>query len=154
MAAVSQAPAVAEPKGIGGWLILPVIITLVSPLMTAYAAYAAFQDAVVLLNAAVARALAAFIVFAFLYNFGLMTTWTFAAVLLFRHKRPYPRLFVVLLVVALIGKVVDLVVAVMAFDVMIDSSDIRSAGWYAVQLAILGPYMRKSVRVKNTFVQD
>jgi uncharacterized protein DUF2569 len=152
MAAVSQTPAVAEPKGIGGWLILPTIITLMSPLMTAYAAHAAFQDAVVLLNAVISTALTAFIVFVFLYNFGLMTTWIFAAVLLFRRKWPYPRLFVALLVITLIGKVVDLVVAVMAFDVTIDSSDIRSAGWYAIQLAILGPYMRKSVRVKNTFV--
>ena len=151
MAEVSQAPAVTEPKGIGGWLILPVIGTLLSPLITAYAA---FQDAVVLLNASVPTALAAFIVIEFVYNFGLMTAWIFAAVLLFRHKWLYPRLFLALLVITLIGTVLDLVVAAMAFDVTIDSSDIRSAGRSAIQLAIWGPYMHKSVRVKNTFVED
>lgn len=147
MAEVPQAPAVAEPKGIGGWLILPVIITLVWPLMTAY-------DAVVLLNAAVSTALTAFIVVEFLYNFGLVIAWIFAAVLLFRHKRLYPRLFVALLVITLIGTVLDLIVAAMAYDVTIDSNDIRSAGRSAILLAILGPYMHKSVRVKNTFVAD
>ena len=50
MAEVSQAPTVMEPKGIGGWLILPVIGTILSALM---AVYAAFQDAVVLLNSSV-----------------------------------------------------------------------------------------------------
>jgi hypothetical protein len=147
MAEVPQAPAVAEPKGIGGWLILPVIITLVWPLMTAY-------DAVVLLNAAVSTALTVFIVVEFLYNFGLVIAWIFAAVLLFRHKRLYPRLFVALLVITLIGTVLDLIVAAMAYDVTIDSNDIRSAGRSAILLAILGPYMHKSVRVKNTFVAD
>ena len=59
-----------------------------------------------------------------------------------------------LLVVTLIGTVLDLAVAALAFDVTIDSSDIRSAVRSAVQLAIWGPYMHKSVRVKNTFVAD
>jgi Protein of unknown function (DUF2569) len=149
MVEVSQAPAVAEPKGIAGWLILPVIVTLLLPLTNAYAAY---QDVVVLLNATLPTALAVFIVIEFLYNFCLMTSWIFAAVLLFRHKQLYPRLFVVLLVIALIGTVLSLVIAATAFDVTIESGDIRSAGWYAIQLAILAPYMHKSVRVKNTFV--
>jgi len=151
MAEVPQAPAMAEPKGIDGWLILPVIITLLSPLTNAYAA---FQDVVVLLNASLPTALAVFIVVELLYNFGLMTAWIFAAVLLFRHKRFYPRLFVALLVITLIGIVLDLAVATTAFDVTIDSSDIRSAGRSAILLAIWGPYMHKSVRVKNTFVAD
>jgi len=147
MAEVSQAPAVAEPKGIGGWLILPVIITLVWPLMTAY-------DAVVLLNAAVSTALAVFIVVEFLYNFGLVIAWIFAAVLLFRHKRLYPRLFVALLVIMLIGTVLDFVVTAALFDMKLDSSDVRSAVRSVILLTIWGPYMHKSVRVKNTFVED
>jgi len=151
MAEISQAPAVAEPRGIGGWLILPVIGTLLSPLITAYAA---FQDAVVLLNASVSTALAAFIVVEFLYNFGLVIAWIFAAVLLFRHKRLYPRFFVALLVIMFIGTVLDLAVTAMAFDVTIDSSDVRSTLRFVIGLAIWGPYMYKSERVKNTFVED
>jgi hypothetical protein len=151
MAEVSQAPAVAEPKGIGGWLILPVIGTLLSPLVTAYAAY---QDVVVLLNASVSTSLAVFIAVEFLYNFGLVIAWIFAAVLLFRHKRLYPRFFVALLVVTLIGTVLDLAVATMAFDIKLDSSDVRSTVRSVIGLAIWGPYMYKSVRVKNTFVED
>jgi hypothetical protein len=154
MAEVSQAPAVPEPKGIAGWLILPVIITLLSPLMTAYAAFAAFQDIVVLLNAWLSTALAAFIVVRCLYNFGLVIAWIFAAVLLFKHKRLYPRFFVALLAIMLIGKVLDLAVTAMAFDIKVDSSDVRSTLWFAIGLAIWGPYMYKSERVKNTFVED
>jgi len=59
-----------------------------------------------------------------------------------------------LLVITLIGTVLDLAVAATAFNVTIDSSDIRSAGRSAILLAIWGPYMHKSVRVKNTFVAD
>ena len=151
MAEVSQAPAMAEPKGIGGWLILPVIGTVLSPLMTGYAA---FQDAVVLLNASVSTALTVFIVIEFLYNFGLVIAWIFAAVLLFRHKRLYPRMFVALLVITLVGTVLDLVVAVAVFDIRLDSSDVRSAVRSVVGLAIWGPYMYKSKRVQNTFVVD
>jgi hypothetical protein len=154
MAEVPHAPAMAEPQGIGGWLILPVIGTLLLPLMTAYAAFAAFQDVVVLLNASVSTALAAFIVVEFLYNFGLVIAWIFAAVLLFRHKRLYPRMFVALLVITLVGTALDLAVAAMAFDIKLDSSDVRSTVRSVVGLAIWGPYMHKSVRVKNTFVVD
>jgi Protein of unknown function (DUF2569) len=152
MAEVSQAPAMVEPKGIGGWLILPVIGTVLSPLITAHAAY---EDAAVLLNnSALSTGLAAFIIAEFVYNFGLMAAWIFAAVLLFRHKRLYPRLFVALLVITLIGTVLDLVVAAAVFDTKLDSSDIRSVVRSVVGLAIWGPYMHKSVRVKNTFVAD
>jgi hypothetical protein len=154
MAEVPQAPAVAEPQGIGGWLILPAIGTLLSPLIAAYAAYAAFQDAIVLLNASLSTALAAFIVVKFLYNFGLVVAWIFAAVLLFTHKRLYPRFFVALLVIMLIGRVLDLAVTPMAFDIKLDSSDVRSTLRCVIGLAIWGPYMYKSVRVKNTFVAD
>src|SRR5262245_8821043 len=115
MAEVSQAPAVAEPRGIGGWLILPVIITLALPLMTAYAAFVTFQDIVVLLNASLSTPLAAFIVVKCLYNFGLMIAWIFAAVLLFRHKRLYPRFFVALLVVVVIATVMNCAALAMFF---------------------------------------
>ena len=40
------------------------------------------------------------------------------------------------------------------FDIKVDSSDVRSTLWFAIGLAIWGPYMYKSERVKNTFVED
>jgi hypothetical protein len=149
MADVSHA--VAGPKGIGGWLILPLIGTLLSPLVTAYGA---FQGAVVLLNNSVSTGLAIFIVVEFAYNCGVIIAWIFAAVLLFRHKRLYPRLFVALLVITFIGTVLDLAVAAAVFDIPLDSSDVRSVGRSLVGLAIWGPYMYQSKRVQNTFVED
>jgi hypothetical protein len=66
----------------------------------------------------------------------------------------YPRLFVALLVITLIGTVLDLAVAATAFDIKLDSSDVRSAVRSVIGLAIWGPYMHKSERVQNTFVVD
>jgi hypothetical protein len=151
MTELPQAPAMMEPQGIGGWLILPVIGTLLLPLIMAYAA---FQDAVDLLKASLSTAPAAFIAVRFLCNFSLGIAWIFAVVLLFRHKRWYPRFFVGLLAIMLIEKVLDLAVTAMAFDIRLDSSDVRSTLRFAIGLAIWGPYMHKSVRVKNTFVAD
>src|SRR5262245_13091331 len=119
MTEVPQAPVMMEPQGIGGWLILPVIGTLLLPLIMAYAA---FQDAVDLLNASLSTASATFIAVRFLCNFGLVIAWIFAVVLLFRHKRLYPRFFVTLLAIMFIEKVLDLAVAAMAFDIKLDSS--------------------------------
>jgi len=106
--------------------------------MTAYAALAAFQDVVVLLNASLLTALVAFIVVKCLYNFGLVIAWIFAAVLLFTHKRLYPRFFVALLVIMFIGTVLDLAVTAMAFDVTIDSSDVRSTLRFVIGAGDLG----------------
>jgi hypothetical protein len=144
--------AIAGPKGIAGWLILPVIGTLVSPLTTGYAA---FQNVAVFVNgSSLSTVLAVFIFVEFLFNFSLMAAWIFAAIMLFRHKRLYPRLFVALVVITLIGAVLDLAVAALAFDVAIDGKDVAGVVQAVFHLAIWGPYMYMSKRIKNTFVVD
>jgi len=151
MAYVAEAT-LAGPKGIAGWLILPVIATLVSPFTTGYAA---FQNVAVFMNgSSVSTAVAGFIYGEFLFNFSLMAAWIYAAIMLFRHKRLYPRLFVALIVITLIGTVLDLAVAALAFDVTIDGKDVAGVVRAVFQLAIWGPYMYMSKRIKNTFVVD
>src|SRR3954453_17432059 len=148
MAYVAE-PTVAGPKGIAGLLILPVIATLVSPLMTGYAA---FQNVAVFVNGpSLSSALTVFIFVEVLFNFSLMAAWIFAAIMLFRHKRLYPRLFVALIVITLIGTVLDLAVAALAFDATIDGKDLAGVVRAVFQLAIWGPYMYMSKRIKNTF---
>ena len=73
---------------------------------------------------------------------------------LFQHKRSYPKLYVSLLVITLVGVVIDVAVAAAFFDAPVETDDIRQIARTAIALAIWGPYMFKSKRVKNTFVVD
>ena len=137
------------PKGIGGWLILPTIGTVLSPFLMAFSAY---QSAAAL-GSHLSFGLQFFIVLEALFNGGLTIAWIVAAVALFKHKRIYPRLFVAILAVTLVGTVLDLAVAVSLFNADVDANDVRGIVRSVIGLAIWGPYMFVSKRVKNTFVE-
>jgi hypothetical protein len=139
-----------EPKGIGGWLILPMLGTLISPLLTLYGAYASASA----ITSSLSGTLIFFIVIEVLFNLGLAVGWIVAAVDLFRHKRRFPKLYVGLLIVTLVGVVIDLAVAALLFSSSVDASDVKQVVRTVIQLAIWGPYMAKSTRVKNTFVEE
>lgn len=139
-----------EPKGIGGWLILPVIGTVLSPFVMAYWTF----QSVTALDESLSTGLLAFIVIESVFNFGLMIAWIVAAVQLFRYKRMYPRLFVALLAITLVGTLLDVAVAAAIFDISVDANDAKGLARSAIGLAIWGPYMFKSKRVENTFVED
>ena len=146
----TAAPATDGPKGIGGWLILPTIGMVISPFVMAFWTY---QTATAL-SGALSTGLNAFIALEALFNFSLMVAWIVAIVQLFKHKRTFPKLFVTILVVTLIGTVLDLVVAASVFNMSVDAGDIRGLARSVIGLAIWGPYMYVSKRVKNTFVVD
>src|SRR4029453_12624329 len=105
------------PEGGGGWLILPPIGTVISPFAMAWWTY---QTATAL-SSPVTTGMKAFIGFEALFNFALMIACIVAIVLLFKHKRTFPKLFVTILVVTLVGTVLDLVVAKSVFDIDIDA---------------------------------
>src|SRR5262249_40298156 len=137
------------PKGIGGWLILPTIGTVLSPFLMAFSTY---QSATAL-SSSLSSGLQFFIVLEALFNGALTLAWVYAAFALFSHKRIYPRLFVIILAVTLVGTVLDLAVAVSLFNADVDANDIRGVVRSVIGLAIWGPYMFVSKRVKNTFVE-
>ena len=136
------------PKGIGGWLILPTIGTVLSPFAMAYWTFETGRA----LSPSLAPSLLTFIAIETAFNFALMVAWIVAIVLLFKHKRAYPKLFVALLAIGLVGTAVDLVVAVAAFDVRVDANDVKGLVRSVIGLAIWVPYMFISKRVRNTFV--
>ena len=148
--AAAAAPATDGPKGIGGWLILPTIGTVISPFVMAFWT---FQTAAALASP-LTPGMKAFIGLEALFNFALMVAWIVAIVLLFKHKRAFPKLFVTILVVTLVGTVLDLMVAASVFKIGIDASDIGGLARSVIGIAIWGPYMFVSKRVKNTFVVD
>lgn len=151
MSTVSDAASAAlppGPRGIGGWLILPTIGTVLTPLFTAWAAY---QTAAVY-STALAPNLQFFVLAELVFNVGLTIGWIVAIVGLFQHRRFYPRLYVTLCVVSFVGLVADLAVAGMLFGTPMDADDARNLARTIIALVVWGPYMFLSKRVRNTFV--
>src|SRR5215813_14068891 len=137
------------PKGIGGRLILPAIGTVISPFLMAFWTW----QSLIALTAPVNTSLLVFIAVEALFNLALLIGWIVAVFLLFKHKRAYPQFYAALLAVSVVGGLIDIGV-VSLFDFEIDPNDIRGIVRTVIGLAIWGPYMFKSKRVRNTFVVD
>ena len=146
----TAAPA-AEPNGIGGWLIFPMLGTLFSPVLNAFGLYQNI-DALLKHSHQMPALWTYFVSGEAICTLAILVGWIIAAFMLFQHRRPFPRLFVLLLAATLILNVIDTVGAVALFGQSVDASAIRDIGRPIVALAIWGPYMYVSQRVKNTFV--
>jgi Protein of unknown function (DUF2569) len=143
-------PVAEGPKGIGGWLILPAVGTVASPFVMAYSAFQSGSA----WNSSPSTDITIFIAMETLFNLGLMVAWTVAVFQLFNHKRSYPKSFVALFAILLVGTLLDAYIATTIFDLSLDSSDVRGMVRTGLGLAIWGPYMFNSKRVRNTFVED
>ena len=80
-----------------------------------------------------------------------MIAWIVAAILLFKHKRPFPNFFIVLLLIQCLGNSIIMVIAVGVFNTTPVAEDYRDLIGPFIVLAIWAPYMTKSKRVRNTF---
>jgi hypothetical protein len=145
--APAQAPA--GPKGLGGWLILPLIGTCLSPW---FVAWSAIQSIGLLSTPGIADDLRAFILAEIVANALLALLWLAALVLMFMRKRAYPRLFIAATVATFLLVAGDLLIAAVVFNLPPDASDIKSLARSLVGCAIWVPYMLVSKRVANTFV--
>jgi Protein of unknown function (DUF2569) len=139
-----------EPRGIGGWLILPMLGTIVSPLF----ALLAIVETIPAFENELPSGLQAFVIGEILFNFGLMVGWIVAAVRLFKHKRSFPSLFITMLVVSFVGSLVDAGIATSVYGTQLGTDDYRTLVRGLVSLLIWAPYMAKSKRVRNTFVES
>ncbi len=83
----------AEPQGIGGWLIFPMLATITSPM---FSAVGLFQniDALVKYRHAQTAAWSHLVIGEIVFTLAIIAGWIFAAVMLFKHKRIFPALFV------------------------------------------------------------
>jgi len=143
-----------EPKGIAGWLILPALGTFLSPLVAAYGALEIVSD---LSNTSISTlppGIVPFVVAEAIFNLGLMAGGIVAIVRMLKHKRSYPRLYVNLLIVTVVGSLGDLAIAAALLDSQFGPEQVKPLIRAAIALAIWGPYMFKSKRVRNTFVED
>jgi Protein of unknown function (DUF2569) len=142
---------VLQPSGIGGWLLLPALETLVTPF---FLSKTAFDVAESLLTFEIPDpALKALIVVETIANLAFCLAWLYAFFLLCKRRAQYPPLFIILSVALLGFVILDLTVANVAFKVAIEPGDVRDLVRGIVSCAVWVPYMALSRRVRNTFVK-
>lgn len=154
-------PAIATdgPVGIGGWLILPIIGLMVTPLRGVFhiASYAElFQSRQLLTDGQFA-----FIALEFLGNLVILLVLPIILlVLLFRKSASFARVFVAWAAGGLAFIVLDVIAAKILFgdvlaannQTLLDVETIGELARSAITAAVWIPYMRLSRRVTNTFV--
>ena len=140
----------AQPRGIGGWLILPALGTVLSPIRLAleiYGSVAALQLHV----APDERALRLFVAAELVVNVGLLVGWVYAVVLLVGRRRSFPVTFNALLLLAFAFTLIDVLVAQFGFNARLTWEEFMPAAANALACVIWVPYMLSSARVRNTF---
>lgn len=139
------------PKGIGGWLVLPAIGTVIAPFVLAFGAKDVFS---VLPQMALFEDKLKAVISAEVIANAVLIAWALWTIyLLFKHKRQFPRAFCYLFIGALALSVFDLAAAAAMFGSTPSPNDIRDIGRTVVSCLVWVPYMLISKRVKNTFVQ-
>lgn len=149
------------PRGIGGWLILPTIGLVLSPLRMGFQFFTDLlpvfaSDTWRQLNDA-SRAghqpmlptliVAELVANVAMFAFTLVLIWLF-----FRKSRRTPRLFVIWLILLLVVQVVDTTL-ISSLGLPIDKDSVRDIVRSLVATAIWVPYFLVSKRVRNTFVE-
>jgi hypothetical protein len=158
---MSSDAVVAQKKpvsGIGGWLLLPMLGLIGSPIVQGVE-FVSLGDTLNLLPQ-LSSAQAVLLVAELVGNFVLaLVAPIYLLVLMLQKRRSFPRLFVMLMVANAVFVALDLLLAYLAFKSAYDTGTpfwdretVRSVVGSVAGLAIWVPYMRASVRVQNTFV--
>jgi hypothetical protein len=147
------------PKGIGGWLILPLLGLVISPFAGAFGVWQTVNETFPILNqllpsqgAFVVGETIALVVLQVLIPPVLL-------ILMFRQSRHFPRFYVALLLVLGVYTVIDLSIAWWLFEDFYQSTGtpfwdretIRALTQAIIGVMIWIPYMMRSRRVRNTF---
>ena len=155
---------VKNPKGLGGWLIWPTIIVVLSPLSLLASVIGIFQD-----HAEAIEGLAPFmeqsLSFTLYYygnillEIGLLAFSLFLLVFYFQKKKRAPHLFIGLILFYITLNMIDLL-AWASFDSLFGDTIqfVTQSGLSLLHTCITAmiwiPYFRLSIRVKNTFVNE
>jgi hypothetical protein len=139
-----------QPTGIGGWLVLPVLITLLTPLRLLVPLIQSSQSLpqVVALSAPPMKV---YLLGESLVIVGLVLGWAYTAIILFERRRSFPATFNTLLVATLAYSSLVLVLALFGIGGPVQRNNIGAVISGALACAIWIPYMQQSVRVRNTF---
>jgi hypothetical protein len=152
-----------EPRGIGGWLILPAIGIVLTPIALTVGI---ITDILPVFGADVWPVLTTpgspayhplwkpLIIFELVADLLLVAVSIYLLVLFFGKKRRLPKVMIAWLVAMVVVQVVDMLLAMQipaAADTT-ESSDYRDLIRSVIACAIWAPYFAVSRRVKNTFV--
>jgi hypothetical protein len=148
-----------EPVGIGGWLILPIIGILLTPLraLSLIGTYSEMSEAMPYLS----TAQKVFVTIEILVNAVFMVIAPIVLlILLFKRMALFPRVFIIWGLANIAFLVLDLIGAQALFgEVMaqtgtplFDAETVKEFGRGIVLSLVWVPYMALSRRVKNTFV--
>ena len=147
------------PVGLGGWLILPIIALIVTPLRGVFH-LASYSDLLGSMKSLTAGQ-SGFLVIEFIGNLAvLLILPIILIVLLLGKSTSFPRLFIAWAAVGLAFIVLDIAAAQIFFgDVLaatgqelLDAETMKELFRSIITAAIWIPYMRVSRRVSNTFV--
>lgn len=156
----AQPPPRDGPEGIGGWLILPMIGLIGTPIRAIFqlSQMASVWDNLQYLTAAQT----AFIFIEAIGNVFIIIAFPiFLLVLFFNRKQSFPRFYVIWAIAEVAFTIADLIAAKILFGDVFEASGTElmdSDTWQdllrgLVLVAIWVPYMLNSRRVRNTFIQ-
>lgn len=147
------------PSGIGGWLILPILGMVATPLRGIFH-LASYGEMLQLMDQLTSGQIT-FIVVEFIGNaIVLLVMPIVLLVLLFRKSASFPRWFIVWAAVGLVFVILDLITAQVLFGEilaaanlpLLDTDTMREIARSIITAVVWIPYMRVSRRVANTFV--
>jgi hypothetical protein len=152
-------PQSVEPKGIGGWLILPVLGTILSPLYMLYSVLqlaASFSraggGALTEILATLSQSTKVYVFLELGINIAMWVGWIIAIVYAFRHKKAYPGLFVFLVAVTLVGTLLDLYISTEVFNMPFNENDAKNIARPLLSLIIWGA-VHVSVQASTEYIR-
>ena len=116
--AVSAAPQQAIPVGIKGWLILPAIGTILSPIYLSISVFKMVPtlEKIWAAKATLSTGLLAFVAVETVLNIAFIVGWLAAVLLLTQKSRYYPKTYVVLMCGMVVFLLIEMIVSASAYN--------------------------------------
>jgi hypothetical protein len=144
-------PARREPKGIGGWLLLPVLGLIITPFKLGAGAIEVIQ-ALYGLPATVDLSLKLVIIGETVAHIAMFALAIYTLSKLKNKQRTFPKTYITLFAANFVVSIVDLLVVYVLLGVVTEFKEMKDLAATGFALVIWGPYMLYSKRVENTFV--
>lgn len=141
----------AEPRGLAGWLILPVLGVHASILFAISGLLGSLGEAMTVDGSR--SDVAIFVYLTVVSDILILAGWIVAAALLWRRKAAFPRFFTAMCLAAIAVMAIDIAVLSVWFEVPVPRELFQAIRRTAVSSLIWIPYMFLSKRVRNTFTR-
>jgi hypothetical protein len=144
-------PSWKEPKGIGGWLILPILGLMFAPFKMVAVTIQVAQTLYGLPSTA-DESVKILLIGEIIANAALFALAIYALAKLKGQKKEFPLTYITLFAASIVVMLVDLLSVYNLFGMKPETNDLRNGLAIVIMFGIWGPYMLYSRRVGNTFV--